>query len=116
MFHPDIPDIEQRRRLCIHSNVTDFLHKKPKGPKVRSFLCFSKETIALPVEHTQLIPEAFSLLRVMDANPINFTKFPSRITKLIHLKYITLSVKDLKALPEPVSKLWNLQTIKINTK
>lgn len=115
VFHPNISDIEQRRRLCIHANVTDFLCKKPKGPKVRSFLCFSKETIALPAEQTPFIPEAFSLLRVMDANPINFTKFPSKITKLIHLKYITLSVKDMKALPEPISKLWNLQTIKINT-
>ncbi|KAH6805061.1 hypothetical protein C2S51_029892 [Perilla frutescens var. frutescens] len=115
VFHPDIPDIEQRRRLCIHSNVTDFLQRKPKGPKVRSFLCFSKDTINLPPEYTPLIPESFNLLRVIDANPIKFTRFPPKLTKLIHLRYLTLSVNDFKALPEGVSSLWNLQTVKIQT-
>ncbi|XP_057767426.1 probable disease resistance protein RF45 isoform X2 [Salvia miltiorrhiza] len=115
VFHPAITEIEKRRRLCIHSNVTEFLLKKPKGPKVRSFVCFSKETIDLPPDYTLSIPDTFDLLRVVDATPLKFTKFPPKLTKLIHLRYIALSGSEFKALPEAVSKLWNLQTVKIDT-
>ncbi|XP_057767424.1 putative late blight resistance protein homolog R1A-10 isoform X1 [Salvia miltiorrhiza] len=115
VFDPAITEIVKRRRLCIHSNVPEFLRKKPKGPGVRSFVCFSKEAIPLPPEHTPSIPDAFDLLRVVDATPLKFTKFPPKLTKLIHLRYIALSGNEFKALPEAVSKLWNLQTVKIDT-
>ncbi|KAL1553940.1 putative disease resistance RPP13-like protein 3 [Salvia divinorum] len=115
VLDPAITEIVKRRRLCIHSNVVmEFLRKKPKGPGVRSFVCFSKETIGLPTEHTDSIPNAFNLLRVVDATPIKFTKFPPKLTKLIHLRYIALSGNEFKALPESISKLWNLQTVKID--
>ncbi|KAL1553937.1 putative late blight resistance protein R1A-10 [Salvia divinorum] len=116
VFEPAISEIVKRRRLCIHSNVVmEFLRKRPKGPGVRSFVCFSKETIGLPAEHTGSIPDAFALLRVVDATPLKFTKFPAKLTKLIHLRYIALSGNEFKALPEGVSNLWNLQTVKIDT-
>ncbi|KAH6805062.1 hypothetical protein C2S51_029893 [Perilla frutescens var. frutescens] len=114
-FFPPISDIPNSRRLCIHSYVVDFLRKKPKGPFVRSFLCFSKEPIIFQPDCVPLIPDAFSLLRVLDCNPIKFTKFPSKITQLIHLRYIALSGDQFNTLPEAVSKLWNLQTIRIDT-
>ncbi|XP_047941182.1 putative late blight resistance protein homolog R1A-10 [Salvia hispanica] len=115
VFEPAISEIVKRRRLCIHSHVAEFFRKTPKGKGVRSFVCFSKETIGLPAEHTGSIPEAFDLLRVVDVTPIKFTKFPPKLTKLIHLRYIALSGNEFKALPESVSKLWNLQTVKIDT-
>lgn len=116
VFDPAISEIVKRRRVCIHSNVVEFLKRRPlKGPGVRSFVCFSEETINLPQEYNSSIPDAFELLRVIDASSIKFTKFPPKLTKLIHLRYIALSGNELKALPEPVSKLWNLQTVKITT-
>ncbi|KAH6823553.1 hypothetical protein C2S53_012315 [Perilla frutescens var. hirtella] len=104
-------------RLCFHFNEMEFLSKEiPKGPnKVRSLLCFSKETINLPTKHFSSILEAFGLLRVIDANSIKFRDFPSRLTKLIHLRYVTLSGDYFEFLPEAVSELWNLQTVKIDT-
>ncbi|XP_047950193.1 putative late blight resistance protein homolog R1A-10 [Salvia hispanica] len=114
-FFPSVADVPNYRRLCIHSYVVDFLRKKPKGPFVRSFVCFSKEPIIFQPDCTPLIPEAFSLLRVLDANPIKFAKFPSKITQLIHLRYIALSGDHLNSLPEAILKLWNLQTIRIDT-
>ncbi|EYU40385.1 hypothetical protein MIMGU_mgv1a007613mg [Erythranthe guttata] len=113
--YPPIPDMHKYPRLCIHSYVVDFLRMQPKGPKVRSFLCFSKEAITLPLENIPSIPEAFDSLRVLDANPIKFSKFPVKLTQLIHLKYIALSGDEFKSLPDAVSKLWNLQTIRIDT-
>ncbi|XP_057767423.1 putative late blight resistance protein homolog R1A-10 [Salvia miltiorrhiza] len=114
-FFPPISDVPNYRRLCIHSYVVDFLRKKPKGPLVRSFVCFSKEPIIFEPDCTSLIPDAFSLLRVLDANPIKFTKFPSKITQLIHLRYIALSGDQFNSLPDAILKLWNLQTIRIDT-
>ncbi|KAH6763392.1 hypothetical protein C2S52_020825 [Perilla frutescens var. hirtella] len=113
-FYPATSEIKSRR-LCIHSYVVDFLRKKPRGPFVRSFMCFSKEAIILQPEHVAAIPETFELLRVLDVNPIKFPKFPSKITHLIHLRYIALSGDNLNALPEAVFKLWNLQTIRVDT-
>ncbi|XP_057801553.1 putative late blight resistance protein homolog R1A-10 [Salvia miltiorrhiza] len=115
VFDPAVTEIVKRRRLCIHSHVPEFLRRKPRGPGVRSFVCFSKETIALLPEYTPSIPDAFHLLRVVDATPLKFTKFPPKLTKLIHLRYIALSGNEFKALPEALSKLWNLQTVKIDT-
>ncbi|KAH6822901.1 hypothetical protein C2S53_008094 [Perilla frutescens var. hirtella] len=114
-FYPATSEILKSRRLCIHSYVVDFLRKKPKGPLVRSFMCFSKEAINLQAEYVTAIPEAFSLLRVLDVNPIKFPKFPSKITHLIHLRYIAISGDNLNALPDAAFKLWNLQTIRIDT-
>ncbi|XP_042066607.1 putative late blight resistance protein homolog R1A-10 [Salvia splendens] len=114
-FFPSVADVPNYRRLCIHSYVVDFLRKKPKGPFVRSFVCFSKEPIIFQPDCTPLIPEAFSLLRVLDANPIKFAKFPSKITQLIHLRYIALSGDQFNSLPDAILKLWNLQTIRIDT-
>ncbi|KAL1563616.1 putative late blight resistance protein R1A-10 [Salvia divinorum] len=114
-FFPSIADVPNHRRLCIHSYVVDFLRKKPKGPIVRSFVCFSKEPIIFQPDCTPLIPDAFSLLRVLDANPIKFAKFPSKITQLIHLRYIALSGDQFNSLPDAILKLWNLQTIRIDT-
>ncbi|KAL8056579.1 hypothetical protein ABFX02_04G127800 [Erythranthe guttata] len=115
VFDPRVSQIQKHRRICIHSYVQDFLRGRPKGPRVRSFLCFSKETITLPLECIPSIPEAFDLLRVLDANPIKFLKFPIKLTQLIHLRYIALSGDEFKSLPDAVSKLWNLQTIRIDT-
>ncbi|KAL7114580.1 hypothetical protein ACP275_04G129600 [Erythranthe tilingii] len=115
VFDPRVFEIHKYPRLCIHSYVVDFLRMQPKGPKVCSFLCFSKEAITLPLEYIPSIPEAFDSLRVLDVNPIKFSIFPVKLTQLIHLKYIALSGDEFKSLPDAVSKLWNLQTIRINT-
>ncbi|KAL2254089.1 UNVERIFIED_CONTAM: putative late blight resistance protein R1A-10 [Sesamum indicum] len=112
----NISEVQKFRRLCVHSYVVDFFLKKPKAPKVRSFWCFSKADITLALEHIPFIIDTFNLLRVFDVNPIRFKRFPTKITQLIHLRYIALSGDDFKVLPKDISNLWNLQTIIINTK
>ncbi|KAA8529814.1 hypothetical protein F0562_034329 [Nyssa sinensis] len=73
------------RRLCIHSQVLEYISSKPSGPHVRSFLCFALEDRDLPREHTSFIHEAFRLIRVLDV------------------------------LPASISNLWNLQTLIVET-
>ncbi|KAL0384875.1 UNVERIFIED_CONTAM: putative late blight resistance proteinR1A-10 [Sesamum radiatum] len=111
----NISEMQKFRRLCVHSYVVDFFLKRPKAPKVRSFWCFSKADITLALEHIPFIIDTFNLLRVFDANPIRFKRFPTKITQLVHLRYIALSGDDFKVLPKDITNLWNLQTIIINT-
>ncbi|KAG8378758.1 hypothetical protein BUALT_Bualt07G0018400 [Buddleja alternifolia] len=47
---------------------------------------------------------------------IKFFSFPAKLTRLIHLRYITLSCDDLDVLPKDMSNLWNLQTLIVDTK
>ncbi|KAK6148286.1 hypothetical protein DH2020_019198 [Rehmannia glutinosa] len=116
VFVPPVSDIPKYRRLCIHSDPTDFLSTEPKGPRVRSLLCFNKEPTALNPKYSSAIPDGFKLLRVLDSQSIIFHQFPKRVTQLIHLRYITLSGDNLHVLPEAISELWNLQTIIVDTK
>lgn len=102
------------RRLCIHSNISNYISSKPFGPNVRSFLCFSSEKVPLPPEHDFSIPKTFKLVRVLDSRPINFTCFPSDLTRLVHLRYLAVS-GDFKILPVAISDLWNMQTFIVAT-
>ncbi|XP_075503721.1 putative late blight resistance protein homolog R1A-10 [Primulina tabacum] len=113
-FEPSLPQVEKFRRLCIHSNVVSFISAKPLGPRVRSFLCLSKEEITLLPENISSIPLAFNLLRVLEGKSFKFTKFPSDLTSLIHLRYLVLS-SNFKILPDSISKLWNIQTLIVET-
>ncbi|KAL0356353.1 UNVERIFIED_CONTAM: putative late blight resistance proteinR1B-16 [Sesamum radiatum] len=113
-FEPSIAELQKFRRLCIHSNILNFISLKPYGPRVRSFVCFSKSEVALPTESASAIPAAFKLLRVLEVNPIKFTKIPSDMYQLVQLRYLTLSI-NVAILPAAFSKLWNIQTLVVDT-
>ncbi|KAL7115439.1 hypothetical protein ACP275_04G184300 [Erythranthe tilingii] len=116
VFEPPVTAMEDYHRLCFHSDdLSGFFSKKLKGPRVRSFLRFSSEPVNLQKEHVSTISDAFGLLRVLDSVSIRFHQFPPKLDKLIHLRYITLYVRDLKVVPESVSQLWNLQSFVLDT-
>lgn len=110
-----IPIQNYHRRLCIHSHVLNYISSKPSSPQVRSFLCFAIEESELPPEHTSFIHEAFKLVRVLDVRSISLSRFPSEIVQLVHLRYVAL-FGNFKCLPASISKLWNLQTLIVETK
>ncbi|KAL0309279.1 UNVERIFIED_CONTAM: putative disease resistance RPP8-like protein 4 [Sesamum radiatum] len=115
VFGRNISELHKFRRICVHSYVVDFFLTRPVGRVLRSFGCFSNSDISLEPEYIKLVMDTFSLLRVFDANPIRFKKFPTKIRQLIHLRYIALSGDDFNFLPESISILWKLQTIIIDT-
>ncbi|KAK6146620.1 hypothetical protein DH2020_020489 [Rehmannia glutinosa] len=114
--HPMSTSIQSyHRRLCIHSNVLDFISSKPDGRHVRSLLCFVLEETNVPRQHTSFIDEAaFGLVRVLDLRSISFSRFPNEIVHLVHLRFVAL-FGNFKILPATISNLWNLQTIIIRT-
>ncbi|KAL2227489.1 UNVERIFIED_CONTAM: putative late blight resistance protein R1B-16 [Sesamum indicum] len=113
-FVPPISHVEKVRRLCIHANVLEFLSSQPYGPRVRSFVCFSKKNVSLEGGSISTIPKAFKLLKVLDAKPMKFARIPSELYHLFHLRYIILSF-NLASLPKYFSKLWSIQTLVVYT-
>ncbi|KZV44542.1 hypothetical protein F511_17448 [Dorcoceras hygrometricum] len=111
-FIPSISEEQNHRRLSIHSHFLTFVSSKPSGPRVRTL--FSKEEITLPLKNSSSIPALFKLLRVLDVKSIKFTKIPSNLTDLVLLRYIALS-SDFKILPKAITKIWNLQTLIVDT-
>ncbi|KAK1357890.1 hypothetical protein POM88_051146 [Heracleum sosnowskyi] len=102
------------RRLCIHSHVLDYIRSKPSNPRVRSFLCFASQESELPREHRSFIHKAFKLVRVLDLRSICLYHFPNDIVQLVHLRYVAI-YGNFKVLPKSICKLWNLQTLIVET-
>ncbi|KAH6772027.1 hypothetical protein C2S52_005214 [Perilla frutescens var. hirtella] len=109
-------EAQNLHRLCFHSDLSNFLSQTPNGPHVRSFLCFYEQPVELKPEHISVIPDGFPKLRILESKSIKFHQFPAKVTKLIHLRYLTLFIDNLTSLPEALSQLWNLQTIVVDTK
>ncbi|KAH6795118.1 hypothetical protein C2S52_005595 [Perilla frutescens var. hirtella] len=116
VLEPPVSEETKFSRICFNSDLTKFLSGKPNGQRIRSFLSFYKEPVNLDPEYISNIPDAFGLLRVLESMSIKFPQFPEKLIKLIHLRYITLNIDDLTVLAEPLSQLWNLQTLVVETK
>lgn len=115
VLDPPVSELQNSRRVCVHSNANAVLSKVPDIARVRSFLCFDKSPSLLDPKDISAILDAINLLKVLDSKSITFSEIPREISKLIHLRYVTLSVDDLNILPEPISELWNLQTLLVQT-
>ncbi|KAK4377202.1 hypothetical protein RND71_003498 [Anisodus tanguticus] len=114
-YFPGKRELSTYRRLCIHSSVLDFISTKPSGEHVRSFLSFSSKKIEIPSADIPTIPRGFPLLRVLDAESINFSRFSREFYQLYHLRYVAFSSDSIKMLPKLMGELWNIQTLIINT-
>ncbi|XP_057812467.1 putative late blight resistance protein homolog R1A-10 [Salvia miltiorrhiza] len=115
-LEPPVSEVKDSHRLCFRSNLSKFLQESPRGPHVRSFLCFYERPVELEPQYITVIPDGFRKLRILESKCIIFNQFPAKITKLIHLRYLTLYIESLKILPEPITQLWNLQSLVVETK
>ena len=52
-------------------------------------------------------------LRVLSLNDLNLEKVPKCLSKLSHLSYLDLSNNRFKILPNSITRLKNLQTLKL---
>ncbi|KAG6384391.1 hypothetical protein SASPL_155797 [Salvia splendens] len=105
---PPLSELHTFRRICLHSDPSKFLSEKPNGPLIRSFICFLEKPSDLDPMHISTIP--FDVLRVMNCKSVRFEEFP-KVTGLILLKHITLSIDKLDVLPKQMSQLLNLRTL-----
>jgi Leucine-rich repeat (LRR) protein len=56
---------------------------------------------------------SFKSLRALDFHGLKITRVPNSIGKLIHLKYLDLTYSTIETLPDSITRLWNLQTLKL---
>ncbi|KAL0417217.1 UNVERIFIED_CONTAM: putative disease resistance protein [Sesamum latifolium] len=124
VLHPPVADIDKYRRLCMHSNLSDFLSsaRRLKGPGIRSFLCFYNEPFAMEAKYIATIPDAFPLLRpslsygtfklVIDTK-CRTIEIEANIWKLIQLRHIKTkaAIKLLETRGEGRKAGENLQTL-----
>lgn len=97
------------RRLCIYTYISLFLFRRSETLPVRSILCFEKG-------YCYISPFDFKLLRVLECKYHRYTKFPTYLTKLKYLRYISISGDDhLDVIPETISSLYCLESLVVDT-
>ncbi|KAL2485139.1 Disease resistance protein (CC-NBS-LRR class) family [Abeliophyllum distichum] len=106
--------IKKCRGLSIPPHFVKNISRERFGSHVRSFLCFSNDEITLLPENISSISKTFKLLRVLDGEPIRFSRFPPDLDKLVHLRYLILSI-NFKTLPKHITNLWNIETLVVKT-
>ncbi|KAH6829734.1 hypothetical protein C2S53_015026 [Perilla frutescens var. hirtella] len=115
-LEPPVSEVSKLHRLCFQSDLSKFLSESPNGPHVRSLLCFYEQPVKLEPQYITVIPDGFKKLRILESKSIISNEFPAKVTTLMHLRYLTLCVENLKALPKQIAQLWNLQTLVVDTK
>ncbi|XVF30188.1 hypothetical protein REPUB_Repub16aG0035800 [Reevesia pubescens] len=73
--------------------------------KLRSFLVFTNDKIALP--------SGFKFLRSLDLENSSIDKLPTGMVNLFNLRYLNLSKTSVRQLPRSIGQLHNLQTLNI---
>ncbi|KAK4394845.1 putative disease resistance protein [Sesamum angolense] len=100
--------INEVKTCRVHDVIRQFCISKADEQNLFKEIKKSKEGV--------LHPPVADIDKVLDYMSVKFNQFPTKITKLIHLRYVTLSWDDLDFLPGAISELWNLQTLVIDTK
>ncbi|MBA0804154.1 hypothetical protein Gohar_014303, partial [Gossypium harknessii] len=104
---------------CRHVSISPLLIPLLKGKKLRTFLCFPKESeqsqIMSEDETWDLIISRCRCLRVLKLNNLNLNTIPRSIHKLNHLRYLDLSDNsNLKILPKSICNMQNLHALKLD--
>jgi Leucine-rich repeat (LRR) protein len=101
---------EKTRHVSVFgSSITTSLCK---ASRIRTFLCDFRTVFN--ISDCEAIISSSKFLRVLDLHERNHELLPSSIGKLKHLRYLDLSNdENLKKLPNCITRLQNLQTLKL---
>jgi Leucine-rich repeat (LRR) protein len=100
--------------FSIDSSFTETLKLWVEAKNIRTFLQRTYEFGALNESMLNTLISSFKSLRALDLHCRGITRMPKSIGKLIHLKYLDLSWNGcIITLPDSITKLWNLQTLKL---
>ncbi|XWS15421.1 hypothetical protein CRYUN_Cryun35bG0096600 [Craigia yunnanensis] len=96
-------EVNETRRLSIQCERK--LETDSGMPRLRSFLVFTTDKIALP--------SGFKFLRTLDLENASIDKLPTGLVNLFNLRYLNLAKTSVRELPRSIGKLHNLQTLNI---
>ncbi|XP_075673635.1 disease resistance protein RGA2-like [Castanea sativa] len=96
------------------SSFNETLSLLVKAKKIRTFLLTSDYFNQRDEPMWNTITSNFKSLRALNIGGWGITMVPNSIGNLIHLKYLDLSRSyDMVTLPKAITRLWNLQTLKV---
>ncbi|MED6199122.1 hypothetical protein PIB30_072989, partial [Stylosanthes scabra] len=100
------------RHLSCDDRILEKTYSSGKIKSLRTFLNTDQFPLLIEKESTRILSKK-KYLRVFSY--VNLSKFPGSIVKLIHLRYLNLSLSHFEVLPESLCNLCNLQTLKLRS-
>ena len=99
-----------KRSISLPEEVNPAI-KAIMGKSIRTFLNLCE----YPIEASTIksVLPSFMCLRVLCLNNLNMEKVPKCLGKLCHLRYLDISYNGFKILPNSITRLKNLQTLKL---
>ncbi|XP_030963350.1 putative disease resistance protein RGA4 [Quercus lobata] len=97
------------------SSFTKTLSLVKASSKVRTILFTHSKNASDAMDESTLstLIEIFPSLRALDLHGLKIEIMKNSLGKLIHLKYLDLSFNPIKTLPDSITSLLNLQTLKL---
>ncbi|KAK4591670.1 hypothetical protein RGQ29_016201 [Quercus rubra] len=106
----DTQQVEDVANEYFEDLLSNFLEKRNKGYGVLKY----KMHDYIMILHYQLQGQtSFPSLRALDLHGLKIEIMTNSIVNLIHLKYLDLSFNPIKTLPDSITALLNLQTLKL---
>ncbi|WKA13410.1 hypothetical protein VitviT2T_030711 [Vitis vinifera] len=110
VLRSDVNNIPEEARHVSLFEERNPMIKALKGKSIRTFLCkysYKNSTIV-----NSFFP-SFMCLRALSFSGMGVEKVPKCLGRLSHLRYLDLSYNDFKILPNAITGLKNLQTLKL---
>ncbi|XP_074276952.1 putative disease resistance protein RGA1 [Silene latifolia] len=103
---------------CRGYSTLKFSSRSLKGPSMRTLIFIKEPDCEIKVDKlvcNQLI-SSYRRLRVLDLQDLGIKELPDSIGDQIHLRYLDLSKNEgLVTIPKSFTRLYNLQTLKLNS-
>ncbi|OMO69202.1 Disease resistance protein [Corchorus olitorius] len=99
------------RRLSIHNTLQN-VNQIKKNSHLRALFVFGLVDSPSKATLHELLFKNHSMIRLLDLQAAPLIKqFPREITKLVHLRYLSLRLTKVGVIPSCISKLKNLETL-----